>query len=269
MTQVDMIAIDLDDTLLRDDISVSDYTKDVMKRAVQKGIRVVIATGRMFQAARPWGEALGVGDVPIIVYTGALIATCGTGRILYHDPINLEEANRVLAVGRSHRWYMQAYVNDRLLVPWRDSRTVSYERACGVQAVVAGDDFWKMKEAPTKLLVFEKDPQVMEEAEQCLKKTFGKEIGYVKSKPYFFEMNRPETTKGRALEMLCLRWGIPLTRVMTFGNSENDISMLSVTPWSFAVENAEPAARQAARFVTASNNEDGVAKAVEKYVLNE
>lgn len=56
MSSIQMIAIDLDDTLLRDDISVSDYTKQVLARALSRGVRIVIATGRMFQAARPWGE---------------------------------------------------------------------------------------------------------------------------------------------------------------------------------------------------------------------
>ena len=55
--------------LLRDDISVSDYTKQVLARALSRGVRIVIATGRMFQAARPWGKAIGLGDVPVICYT--------------------------------------------------------------------------------------------------------------------------------------------------------------------------------------------------------
>ena len=54
---------------------------------------------------------------------------------------------------------------------------------------------------------------------------------------------------------------------MTFGNAQNDVSMLSITPWSFAVSNAAEAAIEAAHFMTDSNDCDGVAKAVEKYVL--
>ena len=61
MRPVDMIAIDLDDTLLRDDISISEYTGEVLRKAGALGIRIVIATGRMFQAARPWGQILHVG----------------------------------------------------------------------------------------------------------------------------------------------------------------------------------------------------------------
>lgn len=267
MRPVDMIAIDLDDTLLRDDISISEYTGEVLRKAGALGIRIVIATGRMFQAARPWGQILRVGDVPMVVYTGALTATCETGRILMHDPLDRAVANDILAEGKKHGWYMQAYVNDRLLVPTMEKRTRDYEKSCGVRAEVLGEDFWHLEEDPTKLLVFEEDPQVMAQASQYMTDRFGGKVGHVKSKAAFFEMHRPGVSKGHALEMLCLRWGIPLSRVMTFGNSENDLSMLSVTPWSFAVENAEPAVKEAARHVTDSNNHDGVAKAVVRYVL--
>ena len=79
MSSIQMIAIDLDDTLLRDDISVSDYTKQVLARALSRGVRIVIATGRMFQAARPWGKAIGLGDVPVICYTGSMTGLCESG----------------------------------------------------------------------------------------------------------------------------------------------------------------------------------------------
>ena len=73
MAPVKMIAIDLDDTLLHDDISLSDYTKDILRKVMERNIRIVIATGRMFQAARPWGQAIGLGDVPLICYTGGAL----------------------------------------------------------------------------------------------------------------------------------------------------------------------------------------------------
>ena len=67
---IKLVAIDLDDTLLRDDISISDYTKEVLQKVKAQGVRIVIATGRMFKAARPWGMVLNLGDVPMVVYTG-------------------------------------------------------------------------------------------------------------------------------------------------------------------------------------------------------
>ena len=79
---IKLVAIDLDDTLLRDDISISDYTKEVLQKVKVQGVRIVIATGRMFKAARSWGMVLNLGDVPMVVYTGSMTARCESGTIL-------------------------------------------------------------------------------------------------------------------------------------------------------------------------------------------
>ena len=112
MEPIELIAIDLDDTLLRDDISISEYTKAVLKRAQDRGVRVVIATGRMFQAARPWGQAIGLGDVPLVVYTGSMVARCESGEVLSYEPMELATAQEILDVGRAHGWYMQTYIHE-------------------------------------------------------------------------------------------------------------------------------------------------------------
>ncbi|WP_299143202.1 HAD family hydrolase [uncultured Dialister sp.] len=267
MSSIQMIAIDLDDTLLRDDISVSSYTKEVLGKALEKGVRIVIATGRMFQAARPWGKAIGLGDVPVICYTGAMTGLCESGKIVRDVRIEKELALSILADIRSHGWYAHTYIDDELYVPFRDERTDEYEKQCGVKAHVAGDDFWQPAKAPTKILVCEHDKEKMKEIETLLGEKYGKLVNQVKSKPYFFEMNNKECSKGRAVESLAQSYGISMDHVMTFGNGNNDVSMLSATPWSFAVANGTKSAREAAAHETLSNNEDGVARAVEKYVL--
>lgn len=267
MAPVKMIAIDLDDTLLRDDISISNYTKDVLRKVMEKNIPIVIATGRMFQAARPWGRAIGLGDVPLICYTGAFVGLCESGRVVRDVTMDMETAQGIVDTAHERGWYMHAYIDDEVYVPFRDDRTEAYERQCGVTAHVLGDDFWKLAKAPTKLLVFERDPKVMAEVEQVLSEKFSRTANRVKSKPEFFEMNRKGMSKGAALAELCGRRGIPMSSLMTFGNGHNDISMFKLTDWSFAVENAAESAKAAAHFITASNNEDGVAKAIEKYVL--
>lgn len=267
MAEIRAIAIDLDDTLLRSDISISGYTRDVLQQAMKKGIRIVIATGRMFQAARPWGRAIGLGDVPLICYTGAMAGLCESGRILYHKELSLSLTRKILNTVRGHHWYMHSYIRDTLYVPFRDERTDKYEKDCGVRAHVLGEDFWMPSEGATKLLIYEKG-KTMEEVKKVMKEEYGKVTDQVMSKPYFFEINHPGCTKGNALKELCRSWHIPTESLMTFGNSENDISMFTLTPWSFAVANATDEAKKAASRLTGSNDEDGVAHAVEKYVLS-
>ena len=267
MNQIKLIATDLDDTLLRHDVSVSDYTKDVFRRAKERGVRIVVATGRMFCAARPWGRAIGVGDVPMIVYTGSMVGRCESGEILSCETIELSLAKEILEAIHEKNFYVQYYVDDVLYVPYYCEKTEKYEKSCGVSAHVLGDDFWKLDAPPLKILIFEDDLDRMADAEAAILPQFSERAGWAKSTPFFLEFNAKGASKGAALTKLCEKWGISLENVMTFGNAQNDVSMLSITPWSFAVSNAAEAAIEAAHFMTDSNDCDGVAKAVEKYVL--
>lgn len=114
MAPVKMIAIDLDDTLLHDDISLSDYTKDILRKVMERNIRIVIATGRMFQAARPWGQAIGLGDVPLICYTGAFVGLCESGRVLRDVTMDMEMAQGIIDTAHERGWYMHAYIDDEV-----------------------------------------------------------------------------------------------------------------------------------------------------------
>ena len=95
-------------------------------------------------------------------------------------------------------------------------RTESYEKQCGVSAHVLGEDFWTLAKEPTKLLIFDRDPQVMAEVERVLSEKFSYATNQVKSKPEFFEMNRKGMSKGAALAELCDRWGDSFVRFDDF-----------------------------------------------------
>lgn len=82
---------------------------------------------------------------------------------------------------------MHAYIDDEVYVPFRDERTESYEKQCGVSAHVLGEDFWTLAKEPTKLLVFDRDPQVMAEVERVLSEKFSYATNQVKSKLEFLK----------------------------------------------------------------------------------
>jgi len=111
-----LLAIDLDDTLLRDDNTVSDYTKEVLKKAQDKGIEVLIATGRMYQTAYPVAHRLGLGDVPMVLYSGGVIQRVESKELIWERAIPPEVAHKVLAIAKEHNIYIQSYIDDELLV---------------------------------------------------------------------------------------------------------------------------------------------------------
>lgn len=101
--KIKMAAIDLDGTLLHDDMSLSDFSKDIIRKAEHRGVRIVLATGRMFDAARPKAEELGLSDTPLICYTGAWIMMSRSGRPICQDGIDISVAEKILLTARKKR----------------------------------------------------------------------------------------------------------------------------------------------------------------------
>ena len=261
-----LLAIDLDDTLLRDNNTVSDYTKAVLKQAQDKGIEVLIATGRMYQTAYPVAHRLGLGDVPMVLYSGGVIQRVESKELIWERAIPPEVASKVLAIAKEHNIYIQSYIDDELLVHSETEFSRLYEEITGAKAMYVGDAIYEPRKGTNKLLVVE-EPERMAEVIAILSKEVGGMVDLVRSKVNFLEIVAPHVSKGEALAFMGERLGIGLEDMVSFGNSENDISMLQVTGHSVAVGNAEEHVKTIAKEVCDTNEKDGVAKWIEANVL--
>ena len=261
-----LLAIDLDDTLLRDDNTVSDYTKAVLKKAQDKGIEVLIATGRMYQTAYPVAHRLGLGDVPMVLYSGGVIQRVESKELIWERAIPPEVARKVLAITKEHNIYIQSYIDDELLVHSETEFSRLYEEITGAKAVYVGDAIYDPQKGTNKLLVVE-EPERMTEVIAILSKEVGHMVELVRSKVNFLEIVAPHVSKGEALAFMGERLGIGLEDMVSFGNSENDISMLQVTGHCVAVGSAEEHGKAIAKEVCDTNEKDGVAKWIEANVL--
>lgn len=265
-TNIKLIVFDLDDTLLNSDSSISPRTYQAIQQVVAKGIKVTLATGRMYSSAIPFARSLGLG-IPVISYNGALISSYPSGERLFHNPIKQEVARQVMQLCRERQWYIQTYINDVLYVKEIDKRAELYARITGAKPIPVGDRLYTMLGAPTKMLAIAEPGEI-----ELLKEGFHTQLGNVlciaESTPNFLEINDPAVNKGAALRFVASRLNINRQEIMTFGNGINDIEMLSYSGWGVAVSNAPSAVKNIARLVTGSNDEEGVADVIEKYVLS-
>lgn len=261
-----LLAIDLDDTLLRDDNTVSAYTKGVLARAKAKGYEVVIATGRMFQTAQPVGAALGLGDVPMILFSGGVVQRIESREILFEQPISVSVAQQVLRLCKEHGWYVQSYIDDELLIDCECEQSRAYEEVTGAKAVAIGEALYTPSKGPNKLLFIE-DRHTIDRIIEIIRASLGDAVELVRSKEHYLEVVAPHVSKGNALQWIGDSWGIDLRDMVSFGNSENDISMLSMTGHSLAVANAESEVKAVSKDCCGSNEEDGVARWIESHLL--
>ena len=265
-SHIQMVAIDCDETLLRSDNTVSEYTKDVLHQLQEKGIRITIATGRMYQTAKPVGMSLQLGNVPMILFSGGLIQELESGRKLFERTVPLDTVQRIWKLASQYGWHIQSYVDDHLLCHHQDWQSDLYERQTGAKAEFLGDSLYELSQEPNKLIAIDTVKNI-DSIIDTLTPIVGDTATLVRSQQDFLEIIASHVSKGDALEHLAQQYGIGLEHIVSFGNAENDISMLSKTGYSVAVENAVDHVKSLTHEVCGHHNEDGVAHWIEEHLL--
>ncbi len=266
-----MIAADLDYTLLDENAKISERNKEAIRRAVSRGVKFVIATGRMFQTSVRYMQELGFEcDWPLINYHGAMIKRARSEKVILHRPLDNRMAIDLIGEASRMDLHVSMFVGNNLYVREENEHTRYYRSLTNIELQPVGDlcKFLENKGInPTKLSIISWDGQI-EEIEVHLQKRYGTRLSILQSRPYFLEITDKKATKGQALQWLAEREAVKAEEVLAFGDGYNDIDMLSFAGLGVAVANAKPEVLEAAALVTGPHNEDGVAEIIEKYVLN-
>lgn len=264
MPDIRLIAIDLDDTLLLDDLTISCRARKAISKAVEKGIHVTLATGRMYRSALPFALDLQL-NLPLITYQGALVKY-SDGREVYHRPIEIDTARELVCLLMPYGHHVNIYIDDELYMSKDSPEGQRYLKIARVPVHLAEELQDVLVRRPSKIVVIASSPELDRLAVDA-REFFGESLNITKSKPTFLEFAHPQATKGLALEYLANSLGISSGNVMAIGDSPNDLDMLEYAGWGVAMGNADSEVKARARYITCSNNDDGVAEAIEKFVL--
>ncbi len=263
-----LVAMDLDDTLLRDDWTISPRVANAIQKAQAQGIKVTIATGRMPISMRPYAVQLGL-DVPVISYHGAMIQQAISGDILFRRVIPSGIASEIVRDVSERGIYAQIYLKDRVITQTINEWSEEYARIASVR-IEEGDLLSLLSQEPEgveKILLIAEESE-LDQWVPWLSECYGETVHITKSKPYFLEITEGSVNKGVALAALAERLGIPQQDVMAIGDSFNDLEMIQYAGLGVAMGNARQEIKEQADIVTVSNEEDGVAEAIERYVLS-
>lgn len=261
-----LIASDLDGTLLNDKCLISQRTKEVVHRARAKGVIFTLATGRMYRSALPFALELEI-DVPLITYQGALVKTSMTKEVLYHRPLPVELAKEIITIGEKGKFNINVYLDDELYIHQETAAIRDYCRVARVPYKVVENLSFFLERDPTKVLFIGEEEQLVSLWGELHKK-FGNEVYITKSSPHFLEFTHPQATKGHGIRTIAQGLGIKKEEIMAFGDNFNDLELLRSAGFAVAMGNAREELKQEADFIAESNNEDGVAAAIEKFVLD-
>lgn len=265
-----MLALDLDETLLGEDLKISPRNLRAIHEAVRRGVMAIIATGRMYRTSLEYAAEITPGqDLPMINYHGALIKTTITGKILSHRPLDYSLALSITRDMEERDLHVNAYFDDHLYVRAENSFTRYYQSIAGINLEVVGSlaSFLQERgEPPTKLTVIDHEGR-LSWAEELIRSRYGERVMALQSRDLFLEVTDLRSTKGQALSFVAAREGIRPEEIIAFGDSYNDLDMIRYAGLGVAMANARPAVKAAADLVTASHAADGVARVIEEYIL--
>lgn len=264
---IKLVALDLDDTLLDPDLQISEKCRQAIGEVRERGIIVTISTGRMYSSARPYAMQLGL-SVPLITYEGALVKHSHTGEALYAQPVPPHLAREVMSYFKSAGIHFHSYYDDRLVMEKMTREGQAYARLAGVDLVIIPD----LRSAldtnqAMKIMAISDQETSLVRMEQELKERYGGKLHITRSKRHFLEVMHPEADKSRALQVMAEHFGIERHEVMAVGDSYNDVEMIAWAGIGIAMANAFPVVKQKADFITSSNQEDGVALALQRFIL--
>lgn len=261
----DLAAFDLDGTLLNNNFQISDKNREAIRKLVDKGIRVVLVSGRMNATILPFSKRLGL-EGPIISYNGALVKDSKTLEVYHHLPVPEEIARKIVALASLWSLHLNLCLDDSVYVAQKTIWSDLYDLRTGATSIPVGDLRRFDGRQPTKLQTIS-SPDSTDFWLQKFKSELGDSLYITKTMPEYVEFMNPKVSKGVAISELAKRFGIPKERIVAFGDSYNDESMFKASGFSIAMGNAVQLLKNAADYLTSSNDDDGVAEAIEKLLI--
>jgi len=263
---------DLDGTLLNSNIKVSEENIKALKKIIKNKHNLILASGRMYSSMMhiidnyiPFVENY----AHIVSYNGAYVVD-NQNQILIEEGVNAEIAKEIIKYFRKKDLHRQIYVKDELIVEEDNQEIKDYAKHASVKYEVVYDllDYIdKNSNLPLKLLAVGDNNRLLE-IQKELSTKFNNYLNVIMSFHSFLDIIPKNTSKGLALEKLSEIYKFDLKNAHIFGDSENDISMLKKTNNSYAMGNASDNVKKVAKFIVPSNDEEGVAYAVEKIFNN-
>lgn len=269
---IELIAIDMDGTLLNPQHDVTPAVKKALTAAIKKGVHVVLATGRPLIGIQRYLEELDLKHEGFycISNNGALVHNAKDGSIFaettlsFDDLAYFEAMSRQLGVGFHALSHSDLYSINPDISPY----SVHESSVTGIPLR------YRSLEQLDRSLTFPKvmmidQPERLDAAIAKIPAEARQRYTIMKSSPYYLEILDKTVNKGTGVQKLAEKLGIARENIMTLGDQENDIAMLEYAGLGVAMGNALDSVKAVSQFVTKPNTEDGVAFAVEKFVLND
>ena len=265
--EIKLLITDIDGTVVNERSEYTPVIKEYFHKLIQKGTKVVLASGRMFMAADGVRKEFEL-ETPIVCYQGAMVRQ--GDKILHQCSVSHDVAKEIIRISREKNFHLNLYNDDTLIVEDDDKKLMYYytHGRHTTYKVVNSFDEVVLGVVPKLLAIIEKEDELLALRDE-MQKRFEGILAVVRSHKYYLEFTNINATKGSALEFLKEYWGIKTENVMAAGDQDNDYEMLQGAGVKVAMGNASKKLKEIADYICPPIEEDGLSRAIEKYILCE
>ena len=267
-----LLVLDVDGTLLNDEREIRKRTLAALLKVQQMGVRIVLASGRPTYGLMPLAKTLELGNYGgfVLSYNGCQIIKAQNGEILFERRINPEMLPYLEKKARKNGFAIFTYHDDTLITDSPDNEYIKNEALLNNLKIIKEDEFSTAIDfAPCKCMLVSDKEKALIGLEQHWEKRLAGTLDAFRSEPYFLEVVPCGVNKANTLGALLEHLGVTREEVIAVGDGVCDVTMLQLAGMGVAMGHSQDSVKVCADYVTASNEEDGVALAVEKLILAE
>jgi hypothetical protein len=270
MANYKLIALDIDGTLARNDRSLSRQTIDTLVEAQRRGLRVVIASGRPTWGISHVAEALQIEQFGgfVLAFNGGEIWNWQSRERIYAQTLPDEVIPLLYHSAQSAGFDMMTYCSAFILTETPKNQYIQLSSARNRMQVKQVGDFLRDVEYPLSKCMIVGEAERLQLFEQTLKEQLQGRANAYRSEPFYLEIVPIGIDKAKCLEFLLEHLGLTRSELIACGDGYNDIGMIEFAGLGVAMDNAQACVKQAADYITLSNEADGVADVVRRFFLD-
>ena len=266
---IKLVAIDIDGTLLNSQKEITPAVFEAIQDAKKAGVKVVIATGRPLSGVQKILDQLQLtetGDY-VITFNGGLVLDVGSGEIISQETLSYEDYLEIEYLARTLDIPMHASAREGIFTANRNIGKYTVHESILVDAPIFYRTPEEMREIQIVKTMLIDEPDKLDKAIPNIPADFATRFNVGKSAAFYYEICPKDGNKGTAIRRLAERLGLSMSETMAIGDQENDRPMLEVVGTPVVMENGNPKTKEIAKYITKSNDEDGVAHAIREWVL--
>ena len=261
-----MLVLDLDDTLLTDDHTISVENAAMLFKAQELGVYVILASGRPTPAMIAYAKELQLDNSYMISYNGAVITDLKEDKVIFEQTLTQGQIHELYDYSLKSKTHIITYVNGKI-VSETDSEYIEIEKnITGLEHNKVLSFKEEVQSSAVKCILLE-EPSYLKEVEKDLKAAMP-HLSVSMSKPFFLEVAQNGIDKGASIKFLAEKLNILQSEIIAVGNAGNDLTMIEYAGLGVWVDNVDPELRDKGDVIVASNNNHGVAEVVRRFILN-